>query len=158
MQRLSIHQFTSFRWSFFQDVIKYSSLGFDSIGHWRSKVEDYGIEESAQLLFEMQMSVSSLSWAGGFTGSDGKSFKLAVEDAIEAIYQAHSFGAGKLIVHPGGRNSHTESHAIRLLKTAVTELAPIANDLGVQLLLEPNCSKRNPWTCLLYTSPSPRDS
>ena len=148
MQRLSIHQFTSFRWSFFQDVIKYSSLGFDSIGLWRSKVEDYGIEESAQLLFEMQMSVSSLSWAGGFTGSDGKSFKLAVEDAIEAIYQAHLFGAGKLIVHPGGRNSHTESHAIRLLKTAVTELAPIANDLGVQLLLEPNCSKPVSYTHL----------
>lgn len=148
MRRLSIHQYSSFRWSFFQDVIKYTNLGFDSIGLWRSKVEDFGIEEAADLLFEMQMTVSSLSWAGGFTGSDGKSFKMAVADAIDAAYQAHLLGANKLILHPGTRNGHTESHATRLLKTAIAEIAPITRELGVQLLLQPNCTRENSLTFL----------
>ena len=115
------------------------------MGLWRTKVSDFGFEEAADLLYEMQMSVSSLSWAGGFTGSDGNTFKLSVEDGIEAVYQAHMIGADKLIVHPGGRNGHTESHAMRLVKSGFAELAPFAQDLGVQLLLEPVSTKQNPW-------------
>lgn len=145
MRRLSIHEFSSFKWSFFQDVIKYASLGFDSIGLWRSKVSDFGFEEAADLLFEMQMSVSSMSWAGGFTGSEGNTFNLAVEDGIEAVYQSHMVGADKLIIQPGGRNGHTDSHATRLVKTGLREMVPVAQDLGIQLLLEPVDQPRNPW-------------
>ena len=146
MQRLSVSQFSSYRWSFFQDVLKFSKMGFNSIGVWRQKVDDFGFEAAADLLFEMQMSVSSFSWAGGFTGSDGNSFCLAVDDGIEAVYQAHLVGAKKLIIHPGARNGHTESHAMRLIKTGLRELLPVATDLGIQLLLEPIVTKRNPWS------------
>lgn len=150
MQRLSVSEFSSFRWSFFQDVVKLSNLGFGSIGLWRSKVTDYGIEEAADLLSEMHASVSSLSWAGGFTGSNGVSHKDAIEDAIEAVYQAHMVGADKLIVHAGARNGHTESHAMRLLSGALAQITPIACDLGVTLLLEPISNQRNPWNFLTH--------
>ena len=33
----------------------------------------------------MQMGVSSVSWAGGFTGGDGQSYVSAIDDAQEAI-------------------------------------------------------------------------
>ncbi len=145
-QRLSVSQFSSFRWSFFQDVIKYSKLGFQSIGLWRQKVDEFGFDEAADLLFEMRMNVSSISWAGGFTGSEGNSYKLAVEDAIDAIHQAHLVGAKNLIVHPGGRNGHTETHALRLVKSGLREILPLAQDFGVQLLVEPNIKARNPWS------------
>ena len=145
MRRLSIHQFSSYRWSFFHDVVRYAGLGCHSIGLWRSKVEDFGFEEAADLLHEMRMDVSSFSWAGGFTGCEGNSFALAVDDAIQAIYQSHMVGASKLIIYPGARNGHTESHAVRLLRQAMSEMLPIARDLGVQLLLEPMVSKKNPW-------------
>ena len=148
MRRLSIHQFSSYRWSFFQDVIKYANLGFDSIGLWRSKVDEFGFEEAADLLFEMKMTPSSLSWAGGFTGSDGNTFKLAVEDGVEAVYQAHLLGANNLIIHPGGRNRHTESHALRIFKNALRELTATAQDLGIRLLIEPTFSGKSPWNFL----------
>ena len=146
MQRLSVSQFSSFRWSLFQDVVKYSRFGFRSIGLWRQKVDEFGAEETADLLFEMQMNASSLSWAGGFTGSAGHSYKFAVEDAIEAIYQAHMVGSPKLILHPGARNGHTNSHAMRLLRSGLTEIVPVAQDLGVQLLLEPVSARKSQWS------------
>ena len=143
MHRLSINEISSFRWSFFQDAIKYSSLGCQNIGLWRTKIDEFGYEQAADLLYEMRLNVSSLGWAGGFTGSEGTSYRMAVDDAIEALYQAHMVGAENLIVYPGGRNGHTESHAVRLLATALEELVPIASDLGVRILLEQFMAPRN---------------
>jgi len=146
MHLLSVSEFSSYRWSFFQDIIKCSALGFETIGLWRAKVADFGFENAAELIDEMNISISSLSWAGGFTGSDGRSHLEAIEDAIEAIFQAHMVGADKLIVHAGGRNGHTEKHARRLLKHALDEITPIAGDLEVTLLLEPIVAPKNPWS------------
>ena len=142
---ISVSQFSSFRWSFFQDVVKYASLGFGSMGIWRQKAHDFGFDSAADLLFEMQMKVSSLSWAGGFTGSEGNSFKLALEDGVDAVHEAYRLGADKLIVHAGSRNSHTHSHAQRLISTGLKEMLPVAQDFGVQLLLEPVIAEGNPW-------------
>lgn len=146
MHQLSVSEFSSYRWSFFQDIVKFANLGFNSVGLWRSKVADFGFEKAAELIDEMQISVSSLSWAGGFTGSEGTSHRDAIEDAIEAVYQAHMVGADKLIVHPGARNGHTETHAMRLLKQALNEITPIACDLEVTLLLEPTVAVKSPWS------------
>ena len=146
MHRLSVSEFSSYRWSFFQDIIKYANLGFDTVGLWRAKVADYGFENAAELIDEMQISVSSLSWAGGFTGSEGITHRDAIEDAIEAVYQAHMVGADKLIVHAGARNGHTEKHALRLLRQALNEITPIASNLEITLLLEPVLSSKSPWS------------
>ena len=146
MKRLSICQFSSYRWSFFEDIVRYSNHGFNSIGVWRRKIDDFGAEAAADLLHEMKMSVSSLHWAGGFTG-DGQSFSDAIEDAIESIQLASRFNANCLILHPGSRNGHTTSHANRLFDSALSKLLPIAEDYGVKLAIEPvqeqPCS---PWT------------
>jgi sugar phosphate isomerase/epimerase len=45
--------------------------------------------------------------------------------------------AGCLIVYSGARAGHTHNHARRILKSALTELAPLAGDLGVTLAIEP---------------------
>ena len=137
MFRLSVSQFCSYRWSLFQDIVRYSKCGITGIGLWRRKLEDFGHDEAIDLLSEMQMDVSSLSWAGGFTGSNGNSFEAAVDDAIESIVLAHRLQANCLIVHPGGRNGHTNSHLSRLFKTAFRTLTPIAEDYGIRLAIEP---------------------
>ncbi len=145
MKRLSVSEFSTYRWSFYQDVIQFSLLGCNSIGVWRNKVEDFGYEEAAQLLHEMQMSVSSLSWAGGFTGSCGLSYKDSIEDAMNAVYQAHMIGADCLVIHPGGQNGHTKNHARRLFRSAINEVLPFAIDLGIRLAIEPVLTPKNPW-------------
>ena len=137
MLQLSVSEFSTYRWSFFQDVIRYSSNGYSSIGVWRTKVEDYGLVEAIDLIHEMEMSVSSVNWAGGFTGSDGRSFVEAIDDAVDAIRLTSSLHANCLVVHPGARNGHTQAHAHRLINTALQQLIPVANDYDVCLAIEP---------------------
>ncbi len=149
MIQLSISQFCSRRWTFFQDVVRYSSLGIRQIGVWREKLTDLDLDEAIDLLDEMQLSVSSLSWAGGFTGSNGLSFDEAIEDARRAIETAHMLRANCLVVHPGSRNGHTNRHLRRLLIQALDELVPHAEDYDVRLAIEPTLAEaRSPWNFL----------
>lgn len=146
--RVSVCQFSTYGWNFYEDVIRYSTLGFDSIGLWRRKINDLGAAAAVDLLYETKMSVSSIHWAGGFTG-DGRSFSDAIEDAIESIQLASQMNAGCLIIHPGSRNGHTTTHANRLLHSAISTLVPVASDYGVKLALEPMISRHaTAWTFL----------
>jgi sugar phosphate isomerase/epimerase len=132
MATLSMNEMTTYRWSFDEDVRHYVSAGYDAIGVWRHKLSDFG-----------------LLWAGGFTGSDGRSFKDSVEDAREAVRLAGEMKATCLVVYTGSRGGHTHNHARRLIKGALTELSAMAGEAGVTLALEPmhpGCSAE--WTFL----------
>ena len=147
-RRISVSQLSTLRWTFEQDVLRYANYGFGSLGVWRRKIEDFGEAEAIDLLYKHKMSVSSVHWAGGFTG-DGTSLKEAIEDAKSAIKLASRMEADCLILHPGARNGHTNSHAKRLLEIAMHELMPAAADYGVQLALEPMlCKAADRWTFL----------
>ncbi len=149
MALLSMNELTTFRWSFEDDVHRYAAAGIRSIGVWRQKLSDYGDEKGIELLSEMGISVSNLTWAGGFTGSDGRSFSDAIADALEAIELAADLQAGCLIVYSGGRGGHTSNHANRLLKDALTTLLPAASAFGITLAIKPmdaGCARD--WTFL----------
>jgi sugar phosphate isomerase/epimerase len=137
MSRLSINELTTFRWSFEEDVQGYRAAGVAGIGVWRQKLADFGEERGIELLLESGLSVSSLMWAGGFTGSDGKNFKDSIDDAKEAIRLASAMNAGCLIVYSGPRAGHTHNHARRLMRGALEEILPLADDLEIDLAIEP---------------------
>ncbi len=149
MARISMNELTTYRWSFEEDVQQYTKAGFDAIAVWRHKLSDFGEEKGAELIVDCGLKVSSLLWAGGFTGSDGRSFKESVEDAHEAIRVAASLKADCLIVHSGPRAGHTYNHARRLLNNALKELLPHADEAGVVLALEPMHERiAHEWTFL----------
>ncbi len=137
MPRLSMNELTTLRWSFEEDVFAYAEAGYQAMGVWRQKLADYGEEKGAELLADAGLAVSNLLWAGGFTGSDGRSFRESVDDALEAIDLAGQLRAGALVVYTGARNGHTRNHAFRLVRSALAKLLPRAVELGVTLALEP---------------------
>ena len=137
MARLSINELTTFRWTFEQDVQYYRAAGVDGIGVWRQKLSDFGEEKGIEMLLESGLSVSSLLWAGGFTGSDGRSHKESVEDAREAIRLAAAMDADCLIVYSGPRAGHTHNHARRLVRSALDAILPLASDVDLNLAIEP---------------------
>lgn len=137
LERLSVSEFTTHRWSFYQDVVRYASEGINQIGIWRTKMDDFDRDEAVDLLFEMKMKVSSIHWAGGFTGADGRKFVDAVDDGIGAVQLAAQVGADCLIVHPGAQNGHTDRHARRIFCSAIDNLAQAAADFGTRIALEP---------------------
>jgi sugar phosphate isomerase/epimerase len=137
MSQLSINELTTYRWSFEEDVDRLAASGIFTIGVWRQKLSDFGEEKGIELLSDKGLRVSSLSWAGGFTGSDGRSFKESVSDALDAVRLAAAMRAASLIVYSGARGGHTSNHARRLLKTALAEVLPVAAECGVTLAVEP---------------------
>jgi sugar phosphate isomerase/epimerase len=137
MALLSISETTTFRWSFEEDVTRYAAAGIPAIGVWRQKLSDFGEAKGMELLAQSGLAVSHLFWAGGFTGSDGRSFRASVEDAVEALRTAAALDTHTLVAHSGARAGHTFNHARRLFKDALTELAPLAAELNVVLAIEP---------------------
>ena len=149
MGRLAISELTTFRWSFEEDVERYLAAGVPAIGVWRQKLADVGDERGAELLADSGLVVSSLQWAGGFTGSDGHSHEESLADARQAIATAATLQAGCLIIHSGARGVHTHKHARRLFRQALDKLLPVAEDWGVTLAVEPmrgDCGSE--WTFL----------
>lgn len=136
-ERLSVLEFSTLRWSFEDDCIRYREHGFSAIGVWRAKLSDFGESKGRELLDELGMSVSSLHWAGGFTGNDGRTFRESLHDALDAIEVASELKADCLTVLAGSRSGHTKTHAKRLYIGALRELAECAKALGVQLAIEP---------------------
>jgi len=149
MPLLSVNELTTYRWTFEQDVLRYAETGFTAIGVWRQKLTDFGEEKGLELLAESGLAVSNLLWAGGFTGSDGRTYRDSIDDAVEAVELAGLLKCPCLVVYSGGRAGHTHNHARRLLSGALAELAPAAAQHGVTLALEPMhpaCSAE--WTFL----------
>jgi len=140
MGRLAISELTTFRWSFEEDVANYRTANVTAIGVWRQKLADYGEKRGARLLQAAGLVASSLQWAGGFTGSDGRSHADGLADARCAIETTVSLGAKCLIVHSGARGSHTHKHARRLFREALQKLLPLAEERGITLAVEPMTS------------------
>ena len=149
MVRLAMNETTTFRWSLDKDIEEFSKAGFHGIGVWRQKLTDFGEEEGIRLLADSKLNVSSLFWAGGFTGREGIKFEDVLDDAMLAMRLACCMDADCLIVYPGPPGGHIEKHAWRLGKNALTELAAAAEALQVTLAIEPmNARCASSWTFL----------
>jgi len=137
MAILSINETTTFRWSFEDDVAHYAAAGIKALGVWRQKLSDCGTARAAELLGQHGLLVSHLFWAGGFTGSEGHSYRESIADTSDALHAAAILGAKCLVVCSGARAGHTFNHARRLVVCALKELAPRAAELGVVMAIEP---------------------
>lgn len=149
MAGLAMCELTTYRWSFEEDVQHYAAAGIEGIGVWRHKISDFGEKQGCALLAEHRLQVSSLFWAGGFTGSGDHSHEESIEDACDAMRLAAALHAGCLIVHSGSRAMHTQKHVRRLLLSALDKLLPLAEQLKLAIALEPMPAKAGAdWTFL----------
>ncbi len=137
LERLAYHQTTTRRLSFKHDIEAYSLFGVRAFGAWRFKVEDFGEFRSVDLVKERELTISSLSWAGGFAYSDGEAHEAAIADALEAVKTAQALEASCLVVLPGTRGSYTVNHGRRMIIEALQRVADVAGESGVQIALQP---------------------
>ncbi|MBW3539515.1 MAG: sugar phosphate isomerase/epimerase [Planctomycetes bacterium] len=147
--QLAVNQRTTCRWSLIDDVAAYSEAGAAGIGLWRPKLAEFGEERALELIRESGLAVSSLSWAGGFTGENGYSWLDAVADARDAIAAAGELGAGCLVLVSGPQRNHIRPHARRLLCDALVQLGDFAAQCGVTLAVQPMHPQQGAdWTFL----------
>ena len=149
MTKLAVSETTTYRWSFEEDVQKYAEAGIKGIGVWRQKLSDFGEDRGIELLRDTGLTVSSLHWAGGFTGSDGRTYQDSIVDARDAIQLASRLNAECLLVYSGAKAGHTHNHARRLFRSALREMLDEAGSVDLTLAVEPMHSAcAGGWTFL----------
>ncbi len=133
----SMNQATTLRWSFEEDVVRYRLAEIDTMGVWLPKLLEYGEERGLKWLFENGMSVSTLSYAGGFTGAFGHELDDVLEETRDLIHLAGTLRARSLVVVTGPINNHITKHATRLVTDSLKQLADEAADNDLTLSLMP---------------------
>lgn len=147
--KIAANEMMTYRWSFEEDIANYAQAGYAAVGVWRQKLADFGEEKGAELIREAGLTVSSLHWIGGFTGSDGRGYDDSIIDAKEAIELAASLNAGCVVAYTGSRGGHTRNHARRLARGALKEVCQHAQQCNVTVAIEPmhiDCG--SDWTFL----------
>ena len=149
--RIAVSQVATLRWGLAEELCHYTEHGFDAISLWRPKLSDLSICEAREFLDSAGVRVSSIQWPGGFTGSEGQTFRESLEDAYEAIDIAEQLDCPLVVLRTGARAGHTLSHARRLIRLAIQELAPAAEAAGVTLVMKPSKAEASFLTTLRDT-------
>ena len=103
MDRLSLNQITTKAWSLPEAVAGCARAGVGWIGLWRDKVAETGLLETAGLVREYGLRVSSLCRGGSFTGVSPEGATVdGVADTLTAIEEAAVLGAEVLVLVVGG--------------------------------------------------------
>lgn len=148
MDRLSLNQVTTRRWSLAEAVAGCAAAGVRWIGLWRDKVAEVGVDEAVRLVRRHGLRVSSLCRGGFFTGMgpDGPTGD-GIADTVVAIDEAAQLGAEVLVLVVGGITGRDLHSSRRRIAEALDELVPVALDRGVRLGLEPlhpmQCAQRS---------------
>ncbi len=101
------------------------------VGLWREPVARTGLRESARLVREAGLRVSSLCRGGFFTRLDAHDEnRRAVEEAVE-------LGTDLLVLVCGGMAGNSLDEARNIVADGIAELAPFANTHGIRLGVEP---------------------
>ncbi len=136
MVQFAVNQRLTPRWSLEQDLAAWAQADVPAVGLLRAKLAQLETAQVKKLLDQHARQAVSLSWVGGFTGSDGRRFRDSVADAQAAIESAAQFGAACVVALSGSRGGHTHNHARRLFRDALQELAPVAEEHNLLLVVE----------------------
>ncbi|MBG6184994.1 sugar phosphate isomerase/epimerase [Arthrobacter sp. CAN_A214] len=152
--RLSINTATTKNISLADAVRLYSDAGLQSIGVWRDRVEEAGLDKAARLISDAGLTVSSLCRGGFLTAADAAGQRNALEDNTRAIEEAATLGTHELILVVGGlpaagplagdsagTGAPTEGAkdvvaARARIADRLAELVPVAAEHNVRLVLE----------------------
>jgi sugar phosphate isomerase/epimerase len=139
LDRLSLNQKTTNRWSVAEAVDGCRRAGLPAIGLWREPVQEIGVAAAAALVADADLRVSSLCRGGFLTAADPAARRRAIDDNRRAIEEAAQLSAACLVLVVGGLppGSRDLSGARDRVAEAVAELVPYAAGHGVRLALEP---------------------
>jgi sugar phosphate isomerase/epimerase len=139
VNRLSLNQKTTDRWSVAEAVDGCVRAGLTAIGLWREPVQAIGADVAATLVADAGLRVSSLCRGGFLTAVEPAERRLALDDNRRAIEEAAQLSAACLVMVVGGlpRGSRDLAGARERVAEGIAELAPYAGELGVRLALEP---------------------
>jgi len=139
LSRFSINQMTVKQLSLPELVSACGELGIGNLGLWREPVQSYGVEETAKLVRDAGLTVTTLCRGGFFTAIDPDERAAALDDNRRAVDEAAALGTDTLVLVSGGLPAGSKDlHGAReRIADALAVLGPYAEEHGVKLAIEP---------------------
>jgi sugar phosphate isomerase/epimerase len=136
-ERLSINQITVPRWTIRELANACVAAGIGHVGLWRDKIQQTGLEKTAQIVRESGLSVSTVCRGGMFPYADAADRRRRRDDNRRAVDEAATLGARVLVLVCGAPGQSTLEAARAMVEEEVADLLPYAAERGVPLGLEP---------------------
>ena len=137
LSRLSLNQRTTNDWNVREAVEGCARAGLSWIGLWRDKVAEAGLEESARVVREAGLRVSSLCRGGMFPARTEAERRSNLDDNRRAVDEAAALGTAVLVLVCGPAPDRDLDAARRAVEDGIERLAPYAAERGVKLGIEP---------------------
>ncbi|MEV7070183.1 sugar phosphate isomerase/epimerase family protein [Streptomyces sp. NPDC093990] len=139
LSRFSVNQMTVKQLSLPELVAACRELGVGNVGLWREPVRSYGVEETAKLVRDAGLNVTTLCRGGFFTAIDPDERAAALDDNRRAVDEAATLGTDTLVLVSGGLPAGSKDlHGAReRIADALAVLGPYAEERGVRLAIEP---------------------
>lgn len=132
--------------AYFQEIQR---CGIPAVALWRSQLQESKPQLLLSLLDRYNLSVSSLSMTGAYSGSHGLTFDDAIRDSRAMINYAAKLHADVVIIRTGSQNNHLTKHMQRLVYRGIMEVVDHAQQLGVKLAIQPTHPlSTKDWSCL----------
>ncbi|MEE2522940.1 sugar phosphate isomerase/epimerase family protein [Pseudarthrobacter sp. J75] len=137
--RLALNTATTKKWTLAEAVEGCVKAGIPSIGPWRDRVAEAGLENAAKMIADAGLRVSSLCRGGFLTAIDAEGQAEALEDNRAAIIEAATLGTRDLFLVVGGLAEGEKDVVAARQRVAdrLEQLVPFAVENGVRLVLEP---------------------
>ncbi|MEE2568575.1 sugar phosphate isomerase/epimerase family protein [Pseudarthrobacter sp. J64] len=137
--RLALNTATTKKWTLAEAVEGCVKAGIPSIGPWRDRVAEAGLENAAKMIADAGLRVSSLCRGGFLTAIDAEGQEEALEDNRAAIIEAATLGTRDLFLVVGGLAEGEKDVVAARQRVAdrLEQLVPFAVENGVRLVLEP---------------------
>jgi sugar phosphate isomerase/epimerase len=135
--RLSLNQKTTNNWSVQETAEGCVRAGIECIGLWRDKVSETGLSESARIVRDAGLQVSSLCRGGMFPAVTAAERRASLEDNRRAVDEAAALGTDVLVLVCGPAPERDLEVARAMVEEGIGELAPYAAEVGVKLAIEP---------------------
>ncbi|MBY3794561.1 sugar phosphate isomerase/epimerase [Rhodococcus fascians] len=130
---LSLNTKTTNTWTLKQAVDGAARAGLGAIGPWRDRIQEAGVSESAKLISDAGLRVSSLCRGGFLTAVDDD----GLDDNRRALDEAAELGAPELVMVMGGIPDRDLAGARARVEERLALLVPYALERGVRIALEP---------------------
>ncbi len=137
LSRLCIHTITTKPLSLKQACVAYKEAGVAGITVWRDALAPLGVSESARVLADSGLKVTSLCRGGFFPALTAEKRQAAIDDNRKAIDEAHAIGAPLIVLVCGAVPGMPLTEARKQIAEGITTIIPYAEKAGVKLGIEP---------------------
>jgi len=137
MTGLCIHTMTTKPWSLDECARHYPAAGVTGITVWRQHLAGHDAKLAGTMLRSAGLEVVSLCRGGFFPAPTSQGLRLAIDDNLHAIEQAHELGAPLIVLVCGAVPGQPLAESRKQITEGIAAILPAAQQAGITLAIEP---------------------